>query len=230
MRPLSWIAPGLLLIAIDMRVVAFDLLPDPLGWALIVVGAWRIARPATVAVLGLAGVASFADLLLPYRWAPIDPDTGRIVSELTAIREGDPEILTFDRLSGLRLVMVLLAYTTAALATWMLLRDLTARARAARRTSAAKQLGLLRGLVPGVWMGPYVLSSLTALLTDRTFDPVWNHNWEYVALVGLIPLTWFAILLVLERDHAWALPTESPTPPPWLPRRSRRPTPAEPTP
>jgi hypothetical protein len=218
MRPLSWIAPGLLLIAIDMRIVAFDLLPDPLGWALIAVGAWQIARPASVAAIGLAGVASFADLLLPYRWANVAPDTGRIVDDLTAIREGDPELLIFDRLTGLRLATLVLAYAAAALATWMLLRDLTERARAAGRSSAAKQLGLLRGLVPGLWAGPYLLGALAALISDGSFDPVWNHELEYVALLGLVPLAWFAILVARERDHAWALPAESASPPPWLSR------------
>jgi len=216
MRPLSWIAPGLLLVAIDMRIVAFDVLPDPLGWALIVTGAWQIARPATVAAIGLAGVASFTDLLLPYRWAYVDPETGRIVDELTAIRNGDPKLLTFDRLSGLRLTSMLLAYALAALASWMLLRDLTARARAAGRTSAARQLGLLRGLVPGLWAAPYVLGAFATLVSGGSFDPVWNHELEYVALLGLIPVTWFAVLVALERDHAWAVPSESARPPRWL--------------
>jgi hypothetical protein len=213
MRPLSWIAPGLLLIAIDMRVVAFDLLPDPLGWALIIVGAWRIARPTTVAALGLAGLASFADLLLPYRWAYVVPTTGRIVDEVTAIQRGYPELLIFDRLTGPRLLSVALAYATAAFAVWLLLRDLTTRARTAGRISAARQLGLLRGLVPGLWLGPYLLGALTALLTGRSFDPVWNHAWEYLALLGLVPVAWFATLTVLERDHAWALPDEPPASP-----------------
>jgi hypothetical protein len=216
MRPLSWIAPGLLLVAIDMRIVAFDMFPDPLGWALIAVGAWQVGRPATVAAIGLAGVASFADVLLPYRWANIDPDTGRIVDDLTAIREGDPEVLIFDRLSGLRLLLVLLAYATAALASWMLLRDLTARARAAGRTSTAKQLGLLRGLVPGLWAGPYLLGAFATLISGGSFDPVWNHELEYLALLGLVPITWFTVIVALERDRAWALPTESARPPRWL--------------
>ena len=220
MRPLSWIAPGLLLVAIDMRVVAFDLLPDPIGWLLIVVGAWHIARPATVAALGLATAASFADVLLPYRWAHVDPATGRIVDEVTAIRLGYPELLIFDRVSGAHLGFLVLAFATAAVATWMFLRDLTERARAAGRSSAAKQLGLLRGLVPGLWVGPYLLASLASLIAGGSFDPVWNHNMEYVALVGLIPVAWFGTLMVLERDHAWALPTESSDPPPWL-RRTR---------
>jgi hypothetical protein len=207
-----------MMIALDMRIVAFDLLPDVLGWVLVVVGAWSIARPATVAVLGLAGLASATDLLLPSRWEYVDPATGRIVDEVTAIRRGFPEVLIFDRLEGVRLALLVLAYTVAAVAVWMLLRDLTARARAAGRTSAAQQLGLLRGLVPGLWIGPYLLAAVATLISGGSFDPVWNHSFEYVALVGLVPVTWFAVLAFLERDHAWAVPAESSAPPRWLSR------------
>lgn len=225
MRPLSWIAPGLLLLAIDMRVAAFDLLPDPLGWVLILIGIWRIARPATVAAVGLATAASFADVLLPYRWTYVDPATGTVVDEVTAIRLGYPELLVFDKLSGLRLGFVVLALATAALATWMVLRDLSHRARAAGRSSAARQLGLLWSLVPGLWIAPHLLAAIAALVAGGSYDPVWNHNMEYVALLGLVPVTWLAVLTILERDHAWALHTESPHPPPWLPRsRGRAPT------
>jgi hypothetical protein len=220
MRPLSWIAPGLLLVAIDMRIVAFDLLPDPLGWVLIAVGAWRIARPATVTAIVLAAVASCADLVLPYTWAHVDPETGRIVDELTAIRQGYPELLIFDRLSGARLAFLTLAYGAACVATWMLLRDLTKRARAAGRWSTAKQLGLLWGLVPGLWVGPYLLRAVATLIAGGSFDPVWNQSMEYVALVGLIPVVWLAVLVATERDRAWAVPAESTGPPPWL-RRTR---------
>jgi hypothetical protein len=213
MRPLSWIAAGLLVIAFDMRIVAFDLLPDVIGWALIVVGAWRVARPATVAVLGLAAVTSLCDLVLPSRWAHVDPGNGRIVDDVTAIRLGYPEVLIFDRLEGGRLALLVLAYAAAAVAIWMLLHDFTARARAAGRDSAAKQLGLLRGLVPGLWIGPYLLGAVATLIAGGSFDPVWNHELEYVALLGLLPVTWLAVLAARERDHAWALPAEPPGPP-----------------
>ena len=43
-RPLTLAAVGLVAVAIDMRVVAWDLLPDVLGWLLVAFAAWRLTR------------------------------------------------------------------------------------------------------------------------------------------------------------------------------------------
>jgi hypothetical protein len=217
MRPLTWMAPGLVLVAVDFRLLAVDLLFDPLGWLMIAIGAWQIARPATVTAVGVAGLASFVDVLLPYRWVQIHPETGRVVEQVTTTRYAYPEVLIFDRVSGVRLVLLTLAFAAAGVALWMLLRDLTERAKGAGRTTTAKQLGLLRGLVPGLWVGPYLLGAVAAVGAGGSFDPVWNGGLAYVALVGLVPMLWLAGLLAWERDRAWALPRESASPPPWLP-------------
>jgi hypothetical protein len=221
MRPLSWIAPGILIVAIDFRLNAIDVLPDPIGWLMIAMGAWQLARPATVSAIGVAGVASLVEVALPYRWVQISPETGQVIHEKTTVRYAYPEILVYDGVSGVRLAFLVLGYATAGLAIWMLLRDLAARARSVGRLTAAHQLGLLRGLVPGLWIAPYVIGGIADLIAGRSFDPVWNDGLEYVALVGLVPVAWLVALLIVERDRAWALPTESPSPPPWLPRATR---------
>jgi hypothetical protein len=221
MRPLSWIAPGLFIVAIDFRLNAIDVLLDPVGWLMIAMGAWQLARPATVTAVGVATLASLAEVTLPYRWAQISPETGKIIDEVTTTRYAYPEVLVYDRVSGARLVLLALSYLAAGVALWMLLRDLAARARSMGRSSTAKQLGLLRGLVPGLWIAPYLIGMVTALIAGRSFDPVWNGGLEYLALAGLIPMLWLALLLGLERDRAWALPTESPSPPPWIRRTAR---------
>ena len=41
-RPLTLAAVGLVAVGIDMRVVAWDLLPDVLGWFLVAFAAWRL--------------------------------------------------------------------------------------------------------------------------------------------------------------------------------------------
>jgi len=51
MRPLTFVAVGLAVVAVDIRTERLDLLPDALGWGLIALGAWRMSltRPAIAA-------------------------------------------------------------------------------------------------------------------------------------------------------------------------------------
>ena len=71
MRPLQWIGLGLALVVLDASVgdPGRDLVPDPLGWALVLLGVRRL--PARVGhqslLLGLAGVAGLVSLVL---WLP----------------------------------------------------------------------------------------------------------------------------------------------------------------
>lgn len=70
MTPLGAIAFGLALVLADLRMLSFDLVPDPLGWLLVAVGLGRLAHLAARFAWAsrcaiLAGLLSFADLTHP---------------------------------------------------------------------------------------------------------------------------------------------------------------------
>jgi hypothetical protein len=221
-RPLSLIVAGLALVAIDYRFEALDIALDPVGWLLIVLGARQLARPVTVRVIGLAGVASCVEAVLPSHHARINTLTGEIIEGPVGSRLGTPQVLVFDRVSGLYLGLLALAVVLTGLASWMLLRDLSERAWMNGRRSTASQLGLLRGLVPGLWVLPSLIAMAVELIASGSYDPVWNDPLDYLTLVGLVPVVWLLVLLTLERDRAWAVPAASPVPPDWTDRPGRR--------
>jgi hypothetical protein len=205
MRPLTWIALGFMLVAVDMRIISFDIGPDPVGWLMVAWGARRVARPAVTWLAVVAAVASTFDFSLPSRMAPVDPRDGKVLTDQVGNPQGFPEVFIFEHVEGVRLAFIWLAFLVAALTTWLLIGDLRRRAEAYGRSGAARELGLLQGLVPGVWVGPYLLASSAALFAGGSFDPVWNDLMEFVAIASLVPITWFVSLVIRERDYTWAV-------------------------
>ncbi|MGZ4450425.1 MAG: hypothetical protein ACXVW4_11570 [Nocardioides sp.] len=83
LRPLTTMAWGLLLVIVDIR-IGVDLVPDPLGWALVVAAAWSLARRGHA--FRAAVVAAVVALLLSLPdWAGPGGATGWLVSWLTAL-------------------------------------------------------------------------------------------------------------------------------------------------
>ena len=67
LRAVAW---GLILVLGDFRIVELDLLPDPIGWTLVVVGLLGVRRLHHAFVVGavfgvLGGLASLPDVLTP---------------------------------------------------------------------------------------------------------------------------------------------------------------------
>ena len=72
MRPLQWIGLGLVLVVLDASVgdPGLDLVPDPLGWVLVLLGVRRLParvghQPLLRAVAAVAGLVSLALWLPP---------------------------------------------------------------------------------------------------------------------------------------------------------------------
>jgi hypothetical protein len=195
-----------------MRIDAYDLAPDIIGWLCIAWGARQVTRPAVPGLALVAAAASAVDFALPSRMAPVDPRNGKVLMDQVGNPQGFPQVFVFENVEGVRLALLWAAFLAAALATWLLIGDLRRRADAYGRTAAARELGLLQGLVPGLWAGPYVIASSAALFAGGSFDPVWNGVMEYLALAGLAPVVWLVTLTIRERDYMWAVsPTPSPT-------------------
>ncbi|MDE0805213.1 MAG: hypothetical protein OSA99_18065, partial [Acidimicrobiales bacterium] len=60
MRPLHAIAIAVVLIGLDFRTTSIDLLPDLVGWGLIVWAALRLRVPVVAVAAGIGAVASTA--------------------------------------------------------------------------------------------------------------------------------------------------------------------------
>ena len=65
MRPLQSIAMGLVVIALTARVAGYDVLPDPVGWLLVVLGARRLPRSRSVVIVAVLALAVSVGLWFP---------------------------------------------------------------------------------------------------------------------------------------------------------------------
>jgi hypothetical protein len=210
---LTLIAVGVALVALDFRIVAFDALPDAVGWLLIAAGAWKLAlaRPAMLAIV--ATVAAAPDLIAPHHLEALDPLTGEVV-KAPAPGTRYPERLVFDRLTDLRLLLAVLAITAGGLALWSLLGSLSRRAHLTGDDTSAVRLRALRWLVPVVWVAPYLVVATFQSGLDGGFDPVWNDGLELVGLLGLAVAAAVVWVLATNSNRSWTA-TDAQGPTPW---------------
>lgn len=206
-RPLSFVAAGLALVALDFRTDLPDLLPDPVGWALVGMGAWALAlRPAAL-LAAVAGVASVAETALPYRYVRIDPLTGAVldgdVGEIGSAVDYSAE-QRWTHVSDARALAIGAAFAAGGAALWLLLRALALRASATGDGLAAGRLRVLRAVVPAAWSLPALTVIGVAIAGDHGYDPVWDGHLEYAGLAGTLALGWLAVQSALDRDQPWA--------------------------
>lgn len=213
MRPLTFVAVGLALIAIDIRTEYLDLLPDVVGWVLVAVGAWRLSltRPAVAAAA--TALLVVPEVSLPYRFVMVDPETGERVRPQPGVDLAFPKHLIFDDLRGWRLAMLAAATIAGGLTLWLLLGALAVRAAAWERADTARQIRWLRWLILGVWIGPHLGVLVASASTgDGSFDPVWNGGLEFVALAGVVVVGALVLVLLRETNRAWAVPQSAQRP------------------
>jgi hypothetical protein len=195
-------------------VVAVDLLPDVVGWALVAFAAWRLSMRWPARLATLAALASTAELQLPYRYDKLDPLTWEVVSP---DRPGDfPERLAFDAITGPRLALLVAAGVCGAAALVLLLRELAARAGTTGDHAEAVRLRQLVWAVAGVWAVPYLGVAVgQGLLDDEGFDPVWNMGGELLALAGLAAIGAVALTFALRSNRQWGARTADSSGSPW---------------
>jgi hypothetical protein len=206
MRPLTYVSAGLVLVAIDLRTEYIDLLPDTLGWALVALGAWRLAMTGPAVAAAATALLAVPEVSLPYRFVRVDPDTGETIEPRPGVGLDLPRHLVFDHLGGWRVAVVGLGTVAAGATLWLLLGALSTRAGAWLRTVTARRLQLLRWLALVAWVVPYLVVIVASVLDDGSFDPVWNDRRELVALPGLVVVAALAVLLLSECNRAWAVP------------------------
>jgi hypothetical protein len=212
-KPLTLIAIGVVLVAVDFRIVAFDALPDVVGWLLVAAAAWRLTLRPTAGVAVIAAAASAPDLVAPHHWEALDPLTGAVVPSPGPGTAYD-ERLAFDRLTDLRLGLAIAAMLAGGLVLWWLLGALRDRAQVMGDDESTRRLALLRWLVPLVWVLPYAVVAVVQGSSDEGFDPVWNGGFEPLALVGLAVAAAVAWVLVINNNRAWTV-TDGERATPW---------------
>jgi len=212
-RALSLIAVGLAFVALDFRIVALDLLLDPVGWLLVGAGAWKLGLVAPAALAAVAALASIPDVLAPYHYEDSSPFAQRWFPAVYALTDTAPGMvyedrLEFDRLQGTRLIVAVLAVVAGGLALWSLLGTLRDRARAVHDGESAARLALLRWLVVLLWTAPYVCLAVAQGLGDDGFDPVWNGGFEALALVGMAVVAGVVWVLAINSNRQWTATDE----------------------
>jgi hypothetical protein len=207
MRPLTFMAVGLTLLAVDVRTEHLDLLPDALGWGLVALGAWRMSLKMPAIAAGATALLTVPEVSLPYRFVMIDPETGERIEPRPGVDLGLPEHLIFDDLTGWRLAALAAATIAGGVTLWLLLGALATRAAAWERPGAARQIRWLRWLTLGVWVVPYLaVLAVSASAEDGSFDPIWNGSLELLAVAGIVVVGALVAVLLRESNRAWAVP------------------------
>jgi len=197
MRKLVIPAIGVFLVAVDFRSGAVDLLIDPLGWAMVAVGAWMLRARWAAALAVVAGLLSTAGVHLAYRYVLIDPATHEVTDYCESAIACTPRF-RFDDLSDGRTVVLALAAVLGAAALVVLIHVLrTDVGSAEHQVTLRKQMKVLEVLIPLTWALPMVVLAVKAVGSDNTYDPIWNDNLAYLGGIRGLVLVWLSVVLVL---------------------------------
>lgn len=208
-RPLTLVAVGLVLASVDARVVAFDVLPDLLGWALVSLGCWRLHLRLASALAAVAAVMAVGELVLPHRYDSLDPISGEVVPRSRVVPgTAFDERLAFDDLGGERLLLLLGALALGGAAMWLLLGVLGQRAALLGDHTAALRLRVARWALVGVWVAPQLGVCLVQAADDGEADIVWNESLELLAVAGLVSVLGTALLLMANSNRGWTATDE----------------------
>ena len=202
-RPLSLAAVGVVFAAVDLRVVAWDALPDAVGWFLLALAARWLTMPSPAWLAACAAVAGLAELQLPYHYEAVDPISGEVVPN-PAPNTDYPERLAFLPVEGLRLVLIVAAVALGGAALTLMLRELRRRSATTPDRGATERLALLSWLVPLGWIGPYVLIAIGWTVNEGSLDPVWNDAWEIPALIGIAIALAVAFQFATTSNRRWS--------------------------
>lgn len=203
MRPLTATSAGLVFLAVDFRTLAVDLVPDPVGWALIGYALYRLAVPRLAALAGVALLCSFAEAWLPYHYRKVETfQAGPVVGEPRVI---ELEVLEYDAVTGVRIWMLATSMVILAVVVVAIVHLLAERARPYAADRSIRRLTMLGGLAIVAWVVPHLAAMAAAVLGDGELDVVWGDPAWRVELVGAMAVLAFAAGLVADAREPWAL-------------------------
>src|SRR5215471_874958 len=183
-RPLTLVAIGIAVVVLDFRTEAVDYVADPVGWALIAVGAGWLGLTLARNLAWVTAVLSLSDLYLPYRYVHPDAKTGNLVS--TSRNASDAQ-LVYESVHGWQLAGMAAAMALAAVTLWMILGPLARRAAEAGEEAAARRLRLAAAALVLLWAVPFLVTVAAAVVhSGGMYDAVWNDGENYLGLVGIL--------------------------------------------
>jgi hypothetical protein len=208
-RPLTLIAIGVVMVAVELRVTSVDALADPIGWGMVTLGAWRLAYRWSAALAAGAALGSLLEVALPFHYRSINPISGEIVAD-PAPGTQYREVLVFDQQRGVQLLVAMAVVFGGGLALCSILWGLRGRARHAGDGQSVRWLGWLVAATSLLWVAPYLVRAGSAATGPHGFDPVWNGGWEIPAMVAIAVLATVALFLARSTNEPWAMPAGGP--------------------
>lgn len=203
MRPLTALSAGLVFLVVDFRTLAVDLVPDPVGWALIAFGLYRLAAPRLAALAGVALLCSFAESWLPYHYRKVKTfQAGPDVGEPRVI---ELEVLEYDAVTGVRILLLAASMVILAIVIIAVVRLLAERARSYPAERSIRRLTILGGVAIATWVVPHLVAIAAALLGDGQLDVVWGDPAWRVELIGTLVVVAFAGAMLADAREPWAL-------------------------
>ena len=197
MRKLVIPAIGIALVAIDFRPGPVDLLVDPVGWAMVAVGAWMLRARLVASLAVAAGLLSTAGVHFAYHYVFVDPSTHEVTEYCESAIACTPQF-RFDDLTDGRTMVLALAAVLGAAALSLLAHILrTDVGSAEHQVTLRRQLRVLELLIPITWAGPMLVLATKAVTSDNTYDPIWNGNPAYIGATRGLVLLWLAVVLVM---------------------------------
>jgi ABC-type molybdate transport system permease subunit len=142
-KPLPAVAMGLVVVLLNVPVHGYDLLADPLGWVLVLIGLSALPVPQQRTVRTLATVSLIVSLPV---WVPAARDALNVTDDALAWAAGVTEVLT----------MIVLAHSLAGVA------RSSGDAPAGRWLLTARTLFVVVLLIPPVVLGAHLGRLVTA--------------------------------------------------------------------
>lgn len=203
MRPLTAASVGLVFLVVDFRTLAVDLVPDPVGWALLAYALYRLAVPRLAALAGVGLLCSLAEAWLPYHYRKVETfQAGPVVGEPRVV---ELEVLAYDPVTGVRIWLLATSMVILAIVIVAVVRLLTERARAYAAAPSIRRLTILGGVAIAAWVVPHLVVMAAAVLGDGELDVVWGDPAWRVELVGGVAVLAFAAALLVDAREPWAL-------------------------
>jgi hypothetical protein len=192
---------GVVLVGVEFRLNAIDVLADPLGWLLVALGAWMLAARGPSVLALLAAPLSAAGAYLTFQTVLVDSATDKAVTVCPA--DGFCyEQIRFDDLGSVRALALLgMALAGAGALVWILRILRTEVGPPTADVALRRQMWVLEILVPVVWALPVVLLAGSAVVTGDGYDPIWSERLEPVAYARVAVMAWLVVILFVFGDH-----------------------------
>ncbi len=201
MGALTIIGLGVVLVGMEFRLNAIDVLADPLGWLLVALGARMLAARGASALALVAAPLSAAGAYLTFRTVLVDSATDNAVT-VCPHNGFCYEQIRFDDIGSVRALALLgMALAGGGALVWILRILRTEVGPPTADVTLRKQMWVLEILVPLVWALPVVLLAGIAVVTGDGYDPIWSERLEPVAYARVAVMAWLVVVLLVFGDH-----------------------------